>query len=287
MILRNRVIWSDNGVLKDISDVLNNHISGTAVIPFTAAQDYLYLGAAAPFNHRWVEVKTVNALASKISEIAIWDGNTWEPAAEIIDQTLNSAGTLSFSKSGYVAWVPDKSHANWSLSDTSIDGEEFVTGLGSIKVYDLFWVRIKLSADVTPGFELAFLGYKFANDEDLVSLWPLFNTSEAKTRFKSGITTWDQVHFEAAKQVISAIKGEQIADMEGQILDWECLRLPAIHKAAEIIYGAYGSDFADEQADARKKFIDAMKVDLFNIDRNRDARLDPEERTFRQGRLYR
>lgn len=287
MILRNRVIWSDNGTLKDISEVLNNHISGTQVIPFVAAEDFLFLGADAPFNHRWVEVSVANVLTAKISEIALWDGNAWQPAVEIIDGTLNSAGTVGLSASGRIAWVPDREESGWASDDTFVSAREQVTGLGAIKVYDLYWARIKMSADITLTTTIAFMGYKFANDEDLYSLWPEFNSTEAKERFKTGITTWDQVHFEAAKQVIRDLKGDQVLDFEGQILEWEVLRVPAIHKAAEIIYNAYGSDFEEERQSARNRFKEAMKVDLFNIDRNNTGGLEPKERSFRTGRLVR
>lgn len=287
MILRNRVIWSDNGVLKDLSESLNNHVSGSSVIPFVAAEDYLYLGADAPFNHRWFEVKVVNAATAKISEIALWDGSEWKPVVEIIDDTLNSTGTVGFSKSGRIAWQPDRFKTGWARENTNENGITRIPGLGGVTIYDLYWARIKISADVTVGMELAYLGWKFANDEDLYSLWPEFDQTVAKNRFKSGITTWDQVHFEAAKQVIRDLKSQQVLDFEGQILEWEVLRVPAIHKAAEIIYSAYGSDFTVERQEARNRFKESMKVELFNIDRTQDADLNVKERSTRTGRMYR
>jgi hypothetical protein len=287
MILRNRVIWSDNGVLKDVSETLNNHISGTLTLPLVAAEDYLFLGADAPFNHRWVEVSTVNAQAAKIDQISIWDGNDWRATAEVIDGTLNSAGTVGFAQSGRIAWVPDKDVPGWARDHTSDTSGHVITGLSSIKVYDLFWARLRFSADLTAGTTLKFLGYKFANDEDLYDLWPEFDTTEARTRFKSGTTTFNLIHFEAAKQVIRDMKSEKVLSFEGQILEWEVLRLPAVHKAAELIYNAYGSDFKDELIEARTRYKESMKVELFNVDRNQNASLDVHERSHRVGSLYR
>jgi hypothetical protein len=287
MILRNRVIFSDNGTLKDLSEALNNHVSGNATLPIVAAQDYLFLGADAPFNHRWVEVGTANTNAAKVSEIAVWDGTKWTACAEIIDDTLNSAGTIGFSKSGRLAWVPDKNKPGWSRDDTqAVSGAE-ITGLETVKIYNLFWVRIKFSADMSGTTALSYLGWKFANDEDLYNLKPEFDTTEARERFKTGITTFDQVHFEAAKQVTRDLKSAQVLDSENQVIEWEVLRLPAIYKAAELIYSGYGSDWEKERLLALEEYRRAMKVDLFNVDQNANASLDVYESNFRQGRLNR
>jgi hypothetical protein len=78
-----------------------------------------------------------------------------------------------------------------------------------------------------------------------------------------------------------------VIDFEGQVLEWEVLRLPCIHKAAELIFTAYGSDFEEYRQSARNRFKEAMKVELFSVDVNNNARIDPRERSNRVGRLIR
>jgi len=287
MILRNRVIWSDNGTLKDISENMNNHISGDQVIPIVAAEDYIFLGSDAPFNHRWIEIETVNDTASRIS-IDIWDGDEWQAAVEVIDQTLNSAGDTTLARSGRLIWVPDKYEPGWLRDDTTNEsGSDTITGLGNVTIYDMYWARLSFSADVNVLTELSFLGYKFANDEDLISIYPEFGTSEALARFKDGITNFDQVHFEAAKEVLRNMKATQIIRSENQVLEWEILRTPAIHKAAELIYSAYGTDWLEERTLAITRFKDAMKVKSFYTDQNFDATLSPVELNLRVNRMER
>jgi hypothetical protein len=286
MILKNRILWSDNGVIKDISDALNNHVSGSKTIPFVAAEDYLYIGSDAPFNHRWMELSVLNDQASVMS-VHIWSGSAWVAVAEVIDGTINSAGTISMSQSGRIAWVPDKNEPSWSRDDTYRSSGTYITGLTGLKIYDMYWARISFSGDLKATMNAAFMGFKFANDEDLQSLWPEFATTEAMNRFKTGLTTFDQVHFEAAKQVIRDMQSTKIIDSGNQVLEWEVLRVPAIHKAAEIIFTGYGSDWKDEMESARLKYKESMRVELFKVDLNKSATIDPYERNFRTGNLVR
>lgn len=286
MLLKNRVIWSDNGTLKDVSDLLNNHISGTQTLPIVAAEDYIYLGSEAPFNHRWIEVGTVNTADCRIT-VALWDGATWRNAVETIDLTLNSAGTKTLSESGILAWVPDKNLPTWSRDDTRDTSSNIITGLGNVTIYNLYWARLQFSADLLAGTTIGFIGHKFANDEDLYSLYPEFNTSEAKTRFKTGLTTFDQVHFEAAKAVIRDLKSQDVITSGNQLLEWETFRIPAIHKAAELIYNAYGLDYDEDRKLARTNYKEGLNVDLFNVDVNENASLDIKELSFRTGRMLR
>lgn len=287
MLLKNRVIWSDNGTLKDISDVMNNHISGTKVIPFVAAQDYLFMGAEAPFNNRWIDVLVANDQVSTLG-VDIWTGKQWVAVAEVIDLTTDTATqTKSLAQSGRIAWVPDVNQATWSRDDTANSTGAIITGLSSVKIYGLYWARIRFSADLKLTTELSSITWKFANDEDLYALYPEFISTDAKNRFKNGITTFDQIHFEAAKQVIRDIRGDQIADFEGQLLEWSVLREPSIHKAAELIYLAYGSDWKEEIDIVKNRYRESMKVELFSVDTNANAILETKERQIRTGRLIR
>ena len=119
MILKNRVIWSNNGVLTELSMVMNNHISGSKIFDVNGSQDYLFLGSDAPFNHRWVEVKVANT-ASLALGVDYWDGKEWVPVAEVVDETVDATGAKSLSQSGMITWVPDKKKAGWSRDDTKI-----------------------------------------------------------------------------------------------------------------------------------------------------------------------
>lgn len=286
MLLKNRVFWSDNGVLKDISNNLNNHISGTEVIPFVADEDAFYFGSEAPFNHRWFETSVVNDQAS-IPSVSIWEGNSWIPCVECIDLTANSAGTTTLTKSDRIIWVPDKQKASWSRDDTNDGSGNVITGLSGVTIYNLFWAKMTFSGDFKATTAIAYIGHKFCNDEDLYNLYPEFNTNEAKARFKSGLTTFDQIHFEAAKEVIRDLKDIQVISSGNQILEWEVLRIPAIHKSAEMIFNAWGNDWKEEQDRARQYYKQTRRLDIFNVDLNSNGMLELKEIQYRSGRLSR
>lgn len=286
MILQNRVIWSDNGTLKNLSLICNNHISGTQVLPIVGAQDYIYLGSDAPFNHRWLEVVTPNTESLSLS-VEYWDGKNWVACVEVIDETVDTNGAKSFNKSGFITWVPDRKKSGWSADDTNDGSSNVITGLSTVTIYDLFWVRLKFTGTATVTTEISFLGHKFSNDEDLYSLYPEFETTEAKVRFKDALTTWDSLHFEAAKQIIRELKSDRVINSGNQVLEVEVFKLPSIHKVAELIFSAYGTDWEKDKQQALIEFKKAMKVDLFNVDLDQDGRLSPIEAKARAGLLFR
>jgi len=286
LLLKNRFIWSDNGTLKDISNNLNNHISGAQVIPFVASEDAFYFGSEAPFNHRWFEVFVINDQVS-IPSVSIWDGALWQPVAEVIDLTSNSAGTTTLNKSDRIMWVPDKQKASWMRDDTNDGAGNIITGLSGIKIYNLFWVKMTFSGDIKATTALSYVGHKFCNDEDLYNLYPEFNTNEARNRFKLSLTTFDQIHFEAAKEIIRDLREIEVIHSSNQILDWEVLRIPSIHKSAEMIFNGFGTDWKEEQDRARQYYKQTRKLDIFNVDINANGTLDVRELQSRSGRLTR
>lgn len=287
MFLKNRIIFSDNGTRKDFTHKLNNYISQTEVMDFVSNDDYLYLGSEAAFNHRWIELETVNTSASTLSEIAVWDGDEWKTVVEIIDLTKNDAGDTSLSKSGIISWVTDKDQTLWVRDDTDDTSNNQIIGLEDLNIYDLFWVRLKWSADLDVTTELKAITHKFADDEDLFNLWPEFDTDEARERYRDGTTTYDQVHFESAQEIIKDLKRQGVLATPDQILEWSNFRTSSVHKAAEILFRNFGKDWDEEWKKARQAYTESIKIDLFDIDQNNNARLDPREIQFRSGNLIR
>lgn len=284
MILNNRVIFGDNAVLKDISLNMNDFKSGIEVLPLVAADDYIYLGSQLPFNHRWFEVDVVNSLSSVIS-VDLWDGNAWEGAVDVIDQT--SINGVPFAQSGYISWVLDKNES-WAQEDTvDANEEENVTGLGDKKIFDMYWARMKVSINLTVATALKFIGNKFSNESDLGILYADLITSDAKTQFQSGKTDWKDQEFKAAEEIIRNLKSSGVILNSNQILNWEQFTDASVHKIAEIIFRSYGDDFNDNRRTARGDFKEAMRQEIFQIDRNRNARLDDNERFSSAGRLHR
>lgn len=271
MLINQRIIWSDNAVLKDLSVELNDLTALNYAIPFTAAQDKLYIGSDLPFNHRHFVIATsgANAVAS-VPTVEIWNGNSWVSAVDVLDLTATSGATLA--RNGIIAWTTDRNEA-WGKEETTED----IAALSTLKIYNMYWVRISFSANFTSTTSLAYVGHKFAADADLGLYYPDLTTTEVKSAFTSGKTTWDDQHIMAAEEIIRYLRKKDIVRSRNQILDWEQFNNCAIHKVAEIIYSSFGKDYEDNRKLADAKFMKAINLGIFQVDRNEDGKLDPQE----------
>lgn len=269
MILENRIISSISSVLTDHSVALNDYASGTSTLVL-ASTDAVYIGSDLPFNHRWVKVGTANTNAS-IASVATWNGAQWVNCAEVIDQTAVAGKTLA--QSGIISWVPDRFTA-WGEQNSTED----MADLASLKIYYLYWARIKVSATLSAGTALAYVDHKFSEDADLYASYPDLDSADLLDAYKTGKTSWEEQAVRAAEHVIKDLKAMGIVRGSGGVLDWNLLRIPAAHKTAEIIFAALGQDYREELKQARIAYKEALNVRYFNADKNRDGSLSPQER---------
>lgn len=270
MILTNRVLFSDNGVLSDLSVALGDYRAGASTIGVIAAQDYLYIGSDLPFNHRYVEVSSVNALASVLS-VELWDGSSWVAAVDVIDETAASGASLA--QSGHVSWKLKKTE-QWKREDS-----ENIPALSTLTIYDLYWARFKWSADLTGTTALSFVGQVFSEDLDLTGYWPELTVSSTYSQWPAQPkTTWKEQHFEAAETIVRDLKKKEVLINSNQILNWELFREAGAHKAAEIIMNAFGKDYAELRDKAAEYYDAALTQFYYQLDQNRNTRLDENEK---------
>lgn len=273
----NRIIFSDNTVLNDFTVNLNDYHSGTQTISMVSADDIIFIGSYFAFNHLYIKMgSTVNALAS-VMTVEYWDGTNWRGVAELIDETISSGATLA--QSGYITFVPDKKHC-WRKDDTTtIDGTEEVTGLGNVKIYERYWIRIKVSADLTASVDISWLGNLFnKNDNDIDGFYPDLALSATKVAFQSGKTDWEEQRVLAAEEIIADLKRGNIIKGSGQILERDDFKLASLHKVAEIVYNAFGTAREVEKAKAVAKYNQLLNGFAATIDGNSNARSDSTER---------
>lgn len=276
-----RVIFSDNGTLSDFSVNLNEYSTGTHVMPFTAGQDYLYIGSRFPFNSFYIRLSVLNIIASTMT-IKIWDGNSWISTVDLIDESAGLTGN------GYVTFVPSKANSGWASDDTvNNNGAERVTGLGNVTIYDMFWMRISLGTTITLTTALDWIGHIFCSDTDLYSEYPIFNSSSLKTAYAAGKTTWEEQRVMASNIIIEDMIYKGLIIHQGQILDHRKFKLACISKTAQMIFTALGDDYKDDAKAAKDEYDIRIKNGVYNIDLNNNARIDDQETRFRQGFLTR
>lgn len=274
MLFKQRIIHGDNGVLKDLSVPLNDLFGSDGDFPYVVVEDYLYIGSDLPFTHRYIRMATINAVAAVISEIAIWDGGTWVAAVDIIDQT--SVGGKTLAQSGIVSWTTPR-NTNWGQESTTENMTS--SGIETLKIYDFYWVRIKISATLTAGTKLAYVGHLFSDDDDLSGYYPDLLKTEVLNAFKAAKTDWLDQHCLAAEEIIRYLRKKRIIWSPNQVLNWQQFMLASIHKCAEIIYSAFpGDDFEDLRSRANKKYYEQINQGVFETDRSEDGRVDQAER---------
>lgn len=272
-LINQRIFWSDNGTLVDVSKELNDFRSNNYTLPIVAAEDYIYIASLLPFNHKWIEVGTANDQASVISA-QIWWANSWNNALDEMDYTSSSGVALA--QSGIFRFQPDRLKG-W---DRELDADD-VTGLDTtVAINDYYWMRLSFSADLNASTAISYIGHKFSDDDDLYSFYPVLNNSAFQSSFASGKTDWNEQAFMAAQTIIRDLRAKSIIFERDQILDYELFNEASIHKTAEIIFGGFGQDYSDDMKMARALYRESLDIKQFNIDKTGDGSLQGVERAI-------
>lgn len=274
MLINNRIIQKSVSTLTDRSIALSNLLAGlSANVVYLTASDYLYIGSDLPFNHRYFHVGTVNAVAASATA-CIWDGSAWSDAVDVIDQTAVSGAPLA--QNGILSWTIDR-NKSWGLEETTENMTD--SGLESLKIYNMYWARIKFSANLTSGLTLKYVGHRFSTDNDLRGHYPDLVRSNVLDAFKSGKTDWNEQHVLAAEEIARDLRKKMVLVNANQILDWESFSTASVHKVAEIAYKAFGKDFETRAETARDDYEAALDLVFFPVDTNKDGRLDAVEKS--------
>lgn len=273
--MKPRVIYSAAGTLTDFTVEANDYYARTAAIPVAVTTGFIYIGSYFPFNHFYYKKSIVNAVSSVMSIHYFDNTRTWRAVVEKTDETAVAGATLA--QNGFVSFVPNKNYT-WTKSDTvDSSGTEIVTGLGNATIYDLYWLRVSVSATLTAGTKLEWLGNLFSNDEDLASEYPDLVSSASLTAFESGKTSWEEQHVRAAELVIKDLKRMKVINSSSQILDKEDFRLAAVSKVAEIAYTAFGSGFDSQRKEANDEYKLRLNGFTATIDTNENALKELDE----------
>jgi len=279
MSVTNRVLFSDNGVLVDLTKDTNKFKSGTATIAdYTAAQDYLYLGSMAPFNHFYVKMATASAVPASMTA-EYWDGKAWIPTYKLDDETSG------LTASGFITMFPRRDNA-WNVESTNDRGDQ-VTGLTTINVYDMYWMRLKLSADVPLGFAISWIGHKFSDDDDLASEFPDLVRAKMLLAYGTAKTSWEEQHAKAADLITQDLISSEVISWKGQILVRDEFTLASIQKVAELIFNALGDDYLDQRDRAQAEYKRRLDKSSYRIDANSNALLSQAEAVSRSGFMRR
>lgn len=276
---KQRIIWDDNGTLKDISMPLNDFRGpSNIVLDFVASTDSIYIGTELPFNTRYIKMGTVNDLSSTVS-IAVWDGNSWVPTKDVIDQTkVSYSATTSLAQSGTISFTLNRDDRTWGIEQDS----NRIGDLVGLYIYDLYWSKWNWSANWKSTTSLAYIGSLYSTDNDLATFYPDLMNNDLKDAFETGKTDWIEQSFSAAEAIERELRSKSIIMRREQLFDWSLLLEASVHKTAEIIYGGLGSAYNEAKKLALDSYIKAINLKYFETDLNGDGVNSPTEKRHSQ-----
>lgn len=224
--------------------------------------DALYLGFHGKFSSRYIEINTVNTVASVLT-VKYWDGDSFEDVDDLLDQT--SSGGKTFAQSGFVSW---SNKEDWKLSNLT----------GTDADLQLYWVKLTVSVALAAATKLGSV-INLYSDDDLLSIYFPELVSDV-AYLPSGKTNFLEQHMAAKDLVVLRLKQRKIIDDESQILEPNDVAVAAVHAAAWVILKPIATS-ADSQAlrdQAKEGFDSEISKVSFEVDINKTGTLSEAER---------
>lgn len=273
-----RLLRGTNGVLSDLS-LANQDETATCLHDVTAATDYLYLGQQFPFNNFYYKMAVANALASTLS-IEYWTGSAWVSAVDVLDGTRPSAATLA--RSGMIQFSPNQ-RDRWQIVYDSSEVNVAPAELNSVTIYNMYWIRIKFSANLTPTAASKKICYCFSTHQQIAHRDSTLNTYLASF----GVTTWEDHIINASIDVIQELKKRNLITNSGQVLRLDDVTIATDWKTVMSIYFDLGGDYLPKLTAATRMFDNALDLKTANFDKNNNAVVDISEKDSSQTRMSR
>lgn len=276
---KQRIIWDDDGTLKDISRALNDfRATSNIVIDFKFETDVIYIGTELPFNTRYVKVGSVNALSSAVS-LSVWDGNAWVATKDLIDETKTSySAAVSLAQSGTVSFSLNRDDRGWGAEQDS----NRIPDLEGTFIYDLYWTKWTWTADWTATTSLSYIGSLYSTDNELATFYPDLMNTDLMDAFETGKTSWLEQGFSAAEAIERELRSKSIIMRREQLFDWSLLVEASVHKTAEIIYGGLGSAYNEAKKLATESYVKSINLKYFETDLNGDGSVSHNEKRHSQ-----
>lgn len=219
--------------------------------------DSFYIGFEGKFSARHFKMATVNTNPSTVT-IEYWNGSAWTAVKDVVDQTVG------FTQSGFIHW---ENYDNWKTHK-----------LAPISEVDLYWVRLKVTANLSAGTALQSVLNIFCDDDLLRAYYPEL---VADTRYLPPDRTDFIEQYLAAKDlVVLRLKQRQLITDESQVIDVNGIEVAAVHAAAVLIMRPIATSDETRQrvADAQKAFDDESGQLTLRVDQNSDGKVDEAEK---------
>ena len=245
--------------------------------------DYVYLGQYFPFNNFFAWVNTANENTSNLS-VEYWANNQWVSAVDVLDAT--SVDGKTFAKSGVVQFSPVKNKDSWSrVLDTSETNSTTPSELNGFTIYDCYWVRLKVDANLSTGTELKRISYTFTDSQQLNKYDIEINSF--MPAFEAGKADWIKEIITASELMLGDLKGKGLVISRGQILRFDDVSSACDLKALALIYSNLGKAYEEKRVRKELEYEKAINLRRFTFDLNNNAVVDQGEIQFKTVRIVR
>lgn len=263
-----RVFSYISSTLSDKS--LTNQDDAQTVGLVLGTSDYLYVAQRYPFTSIFMHMDTVNANAS-ILTVQYWDGVQWRNAVDVMDGTSSSGATLG--KSGMIQFSLDDEYSWNKVFDT----EDTVspTELSTLKVYNCYWARLKVSATLSAGTDSKEIGYAFTTSQRLKDFDVELDGYLAS--FATGKTDWIDEIKTGSKLLVQDLKRMGLIMGAGQVIELDDVFVPASLRTLALIYHNLGPSYKDKITATMDEYNKALNIKRFTFDTNADGQLEQRE----------
>lgn len=273
-----RVLYFNGTTLSDLS--LDNQDESANVTLALSSTKYLYVGQKSPFTSLFFYINTVNAVTATLS-IEYWDGTQWRAVADMLDGTLTGGKTLA--RSGTLKWYRDPDYSWGIVDDTTENGSP--TELSTIRIFDMYWMRINASDALTSGANAKQIAYTFTSTQELNNYD--VEISGFYASFETGKTDWIREILTASKLTLMEMKRRGLAQYNGQLVSMDDFAIPTTFKCLELIYSNLGPSYAERKKWAGEEFAKSLNVQRPVIDNNKDGQITGDEQIGLPRRLER
>ena len=264
------------GGLTDYTELLDYYSSASAFVLTTS--DYFYMASLYPFNNFWAKMGVANTNSANVS-VEYW-ADEWKTAVEVVDDTNG------FQQDGYIYFTPDK-RSRWFRESTRENDQPRIPELSTVTIYDMYWMRISVDANLSAGTTLKYIGHKFCSDSDLFAEYREFKNPNFISAYESGKTDWEEQIVRASDLIVKDMVAKNIIVHKGQLLDHKKLLLPTVPKTAGVIYQNLGDDYKDDLKNAKLEAASRLSNQIFHVDHDNDARLEYKEAGLKAGHFFR
>lgn len=269
-------------IIKGVDLSLNNQDENQVLSLGISTGEYIYIGQYFPFNNLffWVDSPNVN---SAVLGVQYWANKEWIDAVDVLDGT--SVSGVPFAQSGVIQFSPKRDKNFWQeVEDTSEVSQQNPPELNGHTIYDLYWIRIKTSANLS-ATDLKRVTYAFTTSQQLSKLDVEVN--QFLNAFESGKLDWTREIITATELMIRDLMRRGLVVNRGQVLRFDDVSIPCDLKTLSLIYSNLGNAYKDKRLEKESEYEQAINIRNFTFDQNNNGAVDKAEVGVKVSRFIR